>query len=76
MYEPERLIASGPIRDPEPPRTVPPPPPPELYNIAQDPRETANLAAQYPDVARRLLRDLETWFADVEQERATIHDCW
>jgi len=30
MYEPERLIASGPIRDPEPPRTVPPPPPPEL----------------------------------------------
>lgn len=76
MYEPERLIETGPITDPEPPRTIPEPSPPELYNIAEDPLETANLADKYPDVAGRLLRDLETWFEDVEHERATIEDQW
>lgn len=74
MYEPERLIEGGLVRDPEPPRTVPPPPPPELYNIAEDPIEAVNLAGRHPDIARRMLRDLETWFEDVERERATIHD--
>jgi arylsulfatase A-like enzyme len=76
MYEPERLIENGPIPDPEPPRSVPDPPPAELYNIAEDPLETANLADRHPDVAHRLLVDLETWFEDVEQERATIDDEW
>lgn len=74
MYEPERLIRDGILRDPEPPRTIPAPPPPELYNIAKDPLETANLAEQYPDVAHRLLIELEAWFDEVESERRTIHD--
>ena len=76
MHEPERLIKSGPIPDPEPPRTVPDPPPPELYNISEDPLEKTNLADKYPDKARRLLCDLENWFEEVEQERATIQDEW
>lgn len=76
MYEPERLIESGPIKDPEPPRNVPAPPPPELYNIAEDLLETANLADRHPDVVHRLLGDLENWFEEVEQERATIGDKW
>lgn len=76
MYEPERLIENGLITDPEPPRSVPEPPPPELYNIAEDPLEAANLADRHPDVAHRLLRDLEAWFEEVEQERATIKDAW
>jgi arylsulfatase A-like enzyme len=76
MYETERLIESGVIPDPEPPRAVPPPPPAELYNIATDPLEATNLAAQHPDTAHRLLVDLETWFEEVEQERATIEDEW
>jgi arylsulfatase A-like enzyme len=76
MYEPERLIESGPITDPEPARTLPAPPAPELYHIAEDPLETANLAGKYPAVAHRLLRDLENWFEDVERERATIDDKW
>lgn len=76
MYEPERLIESGPIHEPEPPRNVPDPPAPELYNIAEDPLETENLADKHPDVAHRLLRDLENWFDEVEQERATIDDEW
>ena len=76
MYETEKLIESGPLRDPEPPREVPDPPPPELYNIAEDPLEQEDLADENPDVAHRLLVDLETWFEEVEQERATIDDRW
>ena len=76
MYEPERLIESGPIADPEPPRTIPEPPPPELYNIADDPLEETNLAGSNPDISHKLLVELETWFEEVEQERATIEDEW
>ena len=54
---------------------VPPPPPPELYNIAADPLEQHNLAERASgDASARMLRELETWFEEVEAERATIHD--
>lgn len=76
MYEPERLIENGPITDPEPPRTIPVPPPPELYNIVEDPLEEVDLADSNPDIAHKLLMELETWFEEVEQERATIEDQW
>ncbi len=76
MYEYDYFVEHGVIQEPDPPRDVPPPPPPELYNIAQDPLERTNLADQHPDVAHRLLRELETWFEDVESERATIADAW
>ncbi len=76
MYEYEYFLEHGVIQEPYPEREVPPPPAPELYNIAQDPLEQTNLATDQPDVARRLLRDLETWFAEVEAERATIEDVW
>ncbi|MFO7946395.1 MAG: arylsulfatase [Armatimonadota bacterium] len=62
--------------DPEPQRDIPEPPPAELYNIADDPGETEDLADQYPDRARRMQTELETWFAEVEGERATIDDEW
>jgi arylsulfatase A len=74
MYEPEHFIANGIIREPDPPREVPPPPPPELYNIAEDPLEQANLADKYPEIAHRLLRELETWFEQVESDRTSIPD--
>ena len=76
MYEPERLIEQGLVRDPEPARTVPAPPPAELYHIADDPLEQTNLAERHPDVVHRLLIALETWFEEVAQERATIADQW
>jgi len=76
MYEPERLLEGGLVRDPEPPRTVPDAPPPELYHVTDDPLEKTNLAGRHPDVVHRLLRDLETWFEEVETERATIEDVW
>ena len=76
MYEPERIVNGGLVREPEPPRTLPEPPPAELYNIVDDPLEEANLADRHPDVAHRLLIELETWFDEVERERATIDDVW
>ena len=41
----------------------------ELYNLGDDPNETKDLAAQHPDRAQRMLRELESWFEDVEAER-------
>jgi arylsulfatase A len=72
MYRPEHFLERGIIRDPDPPREVPAPPPPELYNIVQDPLEQSNTADQHPDTVHRLLRELETWFEEVEADRASI----
>ncbi len=63
-------------RDPEPEREIPPPPPPELYNIADDPLEQHDLADEQPQRVARMLLELETWFEEVEAERATIDDVW
>ena len=65
-----------PITGPCPPRDVPQPPDPELYNIAGDPGELEDLAGQFPNRVDIMLRELETWFDDVEAERATITDEW
>jgi len=63
-------------RDPEPEREIPEPPPPELYNLAEDPQESKNLAAEEPDRVRKMLRELEEWFEDVEADRRSIDDVW
>jgi arylsulfatase A-like enzyme len=72
MEDPQYFIRNGLVKDPIPLREVPPPPPPELYNIAEDPLERENLADTYPDVARRMSVELETWFEEVEADRASI----
>lgn len=71
-YNPEQV--SGILRAPEPPREVPPPPPPQLFNIEQDPLEEHDLAAQEPARTAKMLCELETWFEEVEADRATIDD--
>jgi arylsulfatase A-like enzyme len=76
MYEHEHFIEHGVITEPDPPRDVPPPPPAELYNLTDDPGEERDLAAEQPERAARMLRELETWFEEVEAERATIDDVW
>lgn len=73
-YEPDKHHDI--CRDPEPERHIPDPPPPELYNIARDPLERENLAGVEHDRAARMLRELETWFEEVEAERASIDDEW
>ncbi|MEO2169845.1 MAG: sulfatase-like hydrolase/transferase [bacterium] len=47
---------------------------PELYNLASDPGEQYNVADQYPDIAHKLLVELETWFESVEADRLSIDD--
>ena len=76
MYAPEYFIRHGLIRTPEPPRQLPPPPPLSLFNIADDPLEQNDLAEQHPDRVHKMLRQLETWFEEVEAERANIDDEW
>ena len=71
-YQPQELTHI--ITDPEPPREVPPPGPPKLFNIAEDPLEKNDLAHAEPQRTSKMLRELETWFEQVEAERATIAD--
>ncbi len=59
-------------RGPLPAHDIPSPPPPQLFNIAQDPEEATDLAAENPDRTQRMLRELETWFEQVEADRRNI----
>lgn len=40
----------------------------ELYDLARDPSETRNLAAQYPELSGRLHRELKDWRTRVEAQ--------
>ena len=62
-YMPE--LFDGIIGLPYPERDVPPPPPALLFNIADDPFEQVDLAAQYPQRAAAMESSLERWFLDV-----------
>lgn len=64
------------LRTPLPPRDIPSAPPAELYNIDEDPLEQNDLAGKHPERVHRMKRELETWFEEVETERATITDEW
>lgn len=43
---------------------------PELYNLAEDIGESADLAADQPELAGQLLSELQAWESDVEPETA------
>ncbi len=43
----------------------------ELYNIANDPFETKDLAEEYPQLVASLSEKLDLWFEEVENERKT-----
>ncbi len=70
-YHPENVTEL--MGDPDPERIIPEPPTPELYNIADDPLETTNLAGSHPERVSRMTRELEDWFEEVELERAEAH---
>ena len=44
----------------------------ELYDIAADPYEKLNIAADHPDLVARMRQDYEEWFDDVVGARAAI----
>ena len=69
-YEPDGI--SDICRDPEPERSIPDPPPALLFNLDDDPFEECDLATERPEVAARMLRELESWFAEVDGERRAI----
>jgi arylsulfatase A-like enzyme len=71
-YQPERFGAIA--RDPEPERQIPVPPPAQLFNLKTDPLEEHDLADDETERVRRMLRDLESWFEDVETERKSIRE--
>lgn len=62
-YFPEHF--DGIVEDDPPARTLPPPPPAMLFNLADDPCEQVDLAAQYPVKVATMEAALERWFIDV-----------
>lgn len=70
-YRPENV--TGLMENPDPQRETPDPPPPELYHIADDPQERNNLIGAHPGRAGRMLRELESWFEEVNSERVEAH---
>ena len=65
-YHPETVTL---MQDPEPDFIIPSPLPPELYNVASDPFETTDLAAQEPDRLSNMLSELENWCEEMEHDR-------
>ena len=62
--------------DPDPDLIIPDPAPAQLFDIASDPLEQEDLAGSEPERAARMQSALESWFEEVEAERARIrlHD--
>ncbi|MGQ9454291.1 MAG: arylsulfatase [Armatimonadota bacterium] len=66
-YEPGILVD---VRQyPEPARVIPDPPPPMLFNLDEDPCEANDVADQHPNLVDTMMRDLDSWFDEVERER-------
>lgn len=69
-YNPDKY--SDIVRAPEPARVKPAAPPPQLFDIANDPSESRDLATAEPARVARMTNELARWFESVELERRTI----
>ncbi|MBG88211.1 MAG: arylsulfatase [Verrucomicrobiales bacterium] len=47
---------------------------PQLYDLIADPKESKNLAAEKPDLLKRLKRRYDVWFSDVSSTRPNNYD--
>ncbi|MEM1443744.1 MAG: sulfatase-like hydrolase/transferase [Verrucomicrobiota bacterium] len=43
--------------------------PVRLYDLGEDPSESNDLAAENPDIAKRLYQDYRAWFIEIEKDR-------
>ena len=66
--QPERIATID--TSPLPEFTTGSPPAPLLFDLASDPFEHDDLAAEHPDRVRRMSDALERWFESVERDRA------
>jgi hypothetical protein len=48
----------------------------ELYNVAEDPRETTDLAADHPSLVRALIAVYEDWLADARADAPGQQTTW
>ena len=60
------------VSNPPVARRLSPPGAAQLYRIPDDPTEAHDLAPSHPEVAARMRRAAENWFAEVEAERRQI----
>ena len=60
-------IYRGPVN-----RSLPPPEAPRLFDLAHDPSEQRDLAAEYPRRVESMQRHLDRWFAAVERDRGEV----
>ncbi len=65
-----------PDESPFPERRLPAPPPAQLFNIAEDPCESRDLAAAQPERVASMLAALSAWFEEVGRDRRSIGDRW
>jgi arylsulfatase A len=72
LRRPERITEVD--RSPLPEAEIASPPAPLLFDLAADPFEQVDLAAEHPDRVARMSAELERWFESVEADRAGIHD--
>ncbi|NJN81191.1 MAG: hypothetical protein HC802_02145 [Caldilineaceae bacterium] len=69
-YHPENIQSI--FTDMIPELALPTLPAPELYHIEDDPQERNNLATLHPERVRQMVSALDSWFEEVESERARI----
>jgi arylsulfatase A-like enzyme len=71
-YHPDKYLDI--LRTPEPDRVKPAPPSAQLFDIANDPSESHDLAVAEPERVARMTNELARWFESVELDRRSISD--
>jgi arylsulfatase A len=68
MYDPGYFQRNGIVRKKKFERTLGTPRDPELYDISDDPGETANLADEHPRLVRQMMAELDHWFEEMLED--------
>ena len=74
LHQPDRITQVD--QSPLPEFDAGDPPAALLFDVAADPFEQHDLAAEQPDRVARMSNALERWFESVEADRTSIPDDW